>query len=80
MTGITVLTRRAPVLGPGPSDTKARRTLELADPAGVCAGNLRRRGVKTALGRRIRVSRPGKIPATSVRRRISRREPRAGAA
>src|SRR5216683_3377323 len=33
MNDITVLAHHAPVLGPGPSDTTVRRTLELADPA-----------------------------------------------
>ena len=33
MTDITVLAHHAPVLGPEPSDTTVRRTLELADPA-----------------------------------------------
>ena len=32
MTDITVLAHHAPVLGPEPSDTTVRRTLELADP------------------------------------------------
>jgi hypothetical protein len=32
MTDITVLSHHAPVLGPEPSDTTVRRTLELADP------------------------------------------------
>jgi hypothetical protein len=32
MTDITLLAHHAPVLGPGPSDTTVRRTLELADP------------------------------------------------
>jgi hypothetical protein len=33
MSDITVLAHHAPVLGPEPSDTTVRRTLELADPA-----------------------------------------------
>ena len=33
MNDITVLAHHAPVLGPEPSDTTVRRTLELADPA-----------------------------------------------
>ena len=32
MNDITVLAHHAPVLGPEPSDTTVRRTLELADP------------------------------------------------
>ena len=33
MNDITLLAHHAPVLGPEPSDTTVRRTLELADPA-----------------------------------------------
>jgi hypothetical protein len=35
MNDITLLAHQAPVLGPGPSDTTVRRTLELADPAAL---------------------------------------------